>query len=121
MKTIIINLQRSTDRRKHVIDQLSRTGWNYSFSQGVDGGDLQFIPIIENRIVQVINPVDHKDYMYDLQRRLNGQTMGRGEIGCYLSHLSIYRQLVDDPVNESYLIMEDDVKLNVDLHVINDE
>ena len=51
MKTIVINLQRSPDRRQHVINELASTGWNYTFFTGIDGSHLQFIPIVLNRIV----------------------------------------------------------------------
>jgi glycosyl transferase family 25 len=120
MKTIVINLERSQDRKKHVIEELSKTKWNYSFFTGIEGNNLEFIPSVSKRIVQVVDTFNNKKYYYDMQRRLNGELMKKGDIGCSLSHIELYRQLIEDPINNCYLIFEDDVNLNVDVEIINE-
>jgi len=36
----------------------------------------------------------------------------KGGIGCFISHMNLFKNLVKDPKNEIYLILEDDIKIN---------
>lgn len=52
----------------------------------------------------------HPDLDYEEDRAIiaKGRPLTRGEIGCYSSHYALWKQLVDDDVDQ-YLILEDDV------------
>jgi len=44
------------------------------------------------------------------KRRLYHYQLTRGGIGCFLSHLSLYRRLLEDEDVDVYLVLEDDMK-----------
>lgn len=52
----------------------------------------------------------HPDLDYDEDNAIiaKGRPLTRGEIGCYSSHYTLWKQLADDDVDQ-YLVLEDDV------------
>jgi GR25 family glycosyltransferase involved in LPS biosynthesis len=89
----VVNLERRQDRKKQTIEILAKSGFlteNYEFTLAVNG--------------KAIRPTKELANLFD------GNDFGskRGVIGCALSHVSLWRRLVDDPDNSYYLIMEDD-------------
>jgi len=93
----IINLEKRPDRKNNTINEFAKHNINSSnleFVKGVDGSELE--PTME---------------IYNLFK--NNDFGGRkGFIGCALSHYYLWRQLVEDPNNEYYLIFEDDIRLS---------
>jgi len=92
----IVNLERRPDRKEATIQKMmdadmDKTG--YEFVKAVDG--LQLQPTKE------------------LKQIFEGNDFGsrKGVIGCALSHLNIWKQLLTDVTNEYYIIMEDDFSL----------
>jgi collagen beta-1,O-galactosyltransferase len=93
-KVMILNLARSTDRRSGMERQLARFHiTNYAFVPAVDGQtDLS---AYQYRILSGwIDPVQRRE-------------MNKGEIGCSLSHYSIWKYVVDNNL-PNVLILEDD-------------
>jgi FkbM family methyltransferase len=90
----VINLKRRVDRKNQIIQQLNRENiFDYEIIEGIDGLDLQ-----------------ESFELYKLFERNNFYNK-KGVIGCALSHIKLWNQLVNDNNNEYYVILEDDIKL----------
>ena len=51
-------------------------------------------------------------YEEEEARARRGRTLTRGELGCYASHYSLWKRLVDDPEHDAYVVLEDDLLLD---------
>lgn len=94
MQTFIISLNHETARQQSMVNKLKHTNiTEYKFVDAVDGNtdlhkyDFKVMP-------DWVDPV-HK-------RKINV-----GEIGCFLSHYSIWKQIIDNDIDIA-LILEDD-------------
>lgn len=87
----IISLPESETRRKQVREEIKKLGLTPHFFEAVDGRKLSDEEI--DRLC--VHPVQ----------------MLRGEIGCALSHLAIYRKMVAEAIPAA-LIFVDDFRLN---------
>jgi GR25 family glycosyltransferase involved in LPS biosynthesis len=104
----VINLDRRTDRWESTKKTLDTAGiTQYERFSAVDGQTLQMTPDIK------------------MLFRNNDFNYRQGVIGCAMSHMKLWRQLVDSK-DDYYIILEDDIelvenfkeKLNVTLHHI---
>lgn len=95
----VINLKHSADRRALMQERLSPLGVEFSFFDAVNGRDLDIETL----------PA------YDKWRRrmLFGHDLTKGEIGCLLSHLGIYREILKRNLEQA-IVFEDDVVLSPD-------
>jgi len=92
-KTRIINLKRRCDRKLKMEAQLKQqTFTDYAFMNAVDGTHLI--------------PTKH---IYDLFKG-NDFNYRKGVIGCAMSHMTLWKQLVRDSECELYVIIEDDAE-----------
>jgi len=98
METFIINLASSTERRVIMAAQCDAAGLGYEFIQAVNGSLLT-----EAEIAQHTRTVNY--------------AFKPGEIGCALSHLAIYRKMVDENITQA-LILEDDALLTPALSAV---
>jgi GR25 family glycosyltransferase involved in LPS biosynthesis len=94
----VVNLKHRDDRKKAIINKLELAGFSdkeYEIIEAVYGNDLALSPTIE------------------LYKMFEGNDFGSrcGFIGCALSHYGLWLELIKDPVNDYYIIMEDDVIL----------
>ena len=90
----VVNLERRPDRRQQMTDRFHEAEIaNYEFYRAVDGASLTVT-----------------EEMFNL---FNGNDFGnrKGVIGCAMTHLNLWRQLLQDKDHDFYLIMEDDVTL----------
>lgn len=94
----IINLEKDIQKKKYMVNLCDKYGLKYSFINAVDGSRLD-----DKEINQI---VDHKLSLKKLKRKLV-----KAEIGCLLSHLSIYKKMISDNIEVS-LILEDDVNFD---------
>lgn len=97
MKIYCINLRRSTDRRMKMEAELSKLPFACEFVDAVDGKALS---------------KDEVDKVYSKWRtrfRI-GRGLMPGEIGCALSHLKVYRKLLESS-DKCLFIFEDDVTI----------
>lgn len=99
MRTYIINLARSKERRVYMERLLAIfPSLITEFIDAVDGNLLTSIQIKE---------LFDNDYSF----KLYGKQLSRGEIGCTLSHQICYKKLCES--SEEYaLILEDDLQIN---------
>jgi glycosyl transferase family 25 len=90
----VINMDGSTDRMKSIEDQCSRENISFTRYPAVNGKDLS-VTDINGRIAT-------DSYMYkNLERN-------RGEIGCALSHMNLWRDNALRAIN-MFIVVEDDV------------
>jgi GR25 family glycosyltransferase involved in LPS biosynthesis len=107
-KCWVINLDKNIDRYKR-------------FKYYYDNSDLSKVPL--ERLAAVYGKdLDIKQYVtpkaYDIlltneknKYRTRHYELTRGAIGCFISHASIYRKLLDDPMYNHYIIFEDDAAI----------
>jgi GR25 family glycosyltransferase involved in LPS biosynthesis len=86
-KIYCINLKRRSDRREKIYKHLESLGIDYEFIDAVDGLEIRDVP-------KKLNP---------------------GEVGCILSHLSIYKKAVGENIGD-FLVIEDDCEFHHDIH-----
>ncbi|MDL2336840.1 MAG: glycosyltransferase family 25 protein [Pseudomonadota bacterium] len=92
----VINLDRSADRRRMMQARLATAGLV-----------AQFFPAVDGRVLR-------RDSMDDLEK---ASGLSDGEVGCYLSHLSVWRAISESRVARA-LVLEDDVRLDPALNAI---
>jgi glycosyl transferase family 25 len=97
MQAYVVNLARSHERRAHIVAELSKTRFDYEMVNAVDGRDLDLDD------ARIVDP--------DFAAASIGHP---GVVGCALSHLQIYRRILDDGL-EIACVLEDDVLLPADL------
>ena len=99
MRVFVINLERSVDRRMDMDRQLRHLGTDYEIWSAVDG-----------------RAMDEPVYM----QCGGAHGLFRGEVGCYLSHLSLWKKIRDEQIPLA-LILEDDARIDSDaLTVVRD-
>jgi len=99
LSVILINLDRSADRRRVMEARLSELGLSYSRLVAVDG---------KARWDELQPTVDIAAF-----ERNVGRDVMCGEIGCYHSHLQAWRALLSSG-NHTLLVLEDDVVFGAD-------
>ena len=87
----VISLKRRSDRREYMRGLLQHV--EYDFKDAVDG---RTIPSNDPRLISFIG---------------NDFNNNPGTIGCAISHIELWQELMEDTVNNYYIIMEDDIKL----------
>lgn len=92
MKLYVISLKESQDRRDKVDSQLKAANVEYEIFDAVR---------VQNGIEGYFDDYDEEQYLINC-----GRVATAGEIGCYASHLSLWKKCVE--LNEPILIMEDD-------------
>jgi glycosyl transferase family 25 len=96
MRTYVINLAKSADRRSHITNELNALGIEYEIVTAVDG------QVLDLHDTTRVDPA-----FLELEHQARAA-------GCALSHLSVYAQVVADGL-DSALVLEDDVLLPADL------
>ncbi len=103
MRTYVINLARSAERRASITSQLTAYGIDFEFIEGVDGDHLD---MTNPEMIAAIAPSFR-----------NAEGWRPTLAACAMSHLSVYeRVIVERPA--AALVLEDDVQLPPDLDVL---
>ncbi|MGH0157726.1 UNVERIFIED_CONTAM: hypothetical protein FKN15_046046 [Acipenser sinensis] len=95
----LINLHRRPDRRDRMVRTLYEQDIDVKVMDAVDGGALN-----SSDIKQL--GVDLLPGYYD---PFSGRTLTKGEVGCFLSHYNIWKEMVDLQL-ERAVVFEDDVR-----------
>jgi glycosyl transferase, family 25 len=105
VRAYVINLARSFDRREYITAELKKTGLDYEIVTAVDGRDLDLgDPTIVDPSLPYIDP----------SLPIVDTGLAAGTAGAALSHLSVYRKIIDDGRDKA-LVLEDDVILPGDV------
>lgn len=99
MRTYVISLKRTPDRRQSIERQLRQLGLPYEVIDAVDGKGLTF--------------ADRAQYSAQAAVAAIGRELVPEEIGCALSHLAVYRRMLE--AQAEALILEDDAVVGPDL------
>ena len=90
----IVNLERRPDRKEEMIKKLKEQDIsNYEFVKAVDGKEL--------------TPTNEIKEMFEGNCFLYRKAV----IGCALSHINLWKQLLEDETTDYYIVIEDDVTL----------
>lgn len=100
LKIFIINLPDRSQKKQYMIDQMNKHKLDYNIFNAVNGKNLNMNSLTDTNIIDNSKSIK---YMNRLLRR--------GEIGCALSHIFIWNNLLQDNDSEYYLIFEDDAIL----------
>ena len=93
-KIKVVNLERRLDRKENTINILNNENVrDYEIIKAIDGKNLTFTPELANLF------------------RENDFGNRCGIIGCALSHYEIWKDLLNDPINDFYMVFEDDFTL----------
>jgi glycosyl transferase, family 25 len=95
VKIVVINLERSRERRETMAANLGQLGLEFEFFTGVDGAKGEHHPI--SRYNQTTALLDYETPMH------------AGEIAVYASHYLVWKRCAEG--QEPVLIMEDDVMI----------
>ncbi|MCH9739329.1 MAG: glycosyltransferase family 25 protein [Epsilonproteobacteria bacterium] len=98
VKIFVINLKKDVQKRKNMEKVLQGLNLEFEFIDAVYGKDLS-------------NAEINSVYDENLAIEYNGRPMSKAEIGCMLSHLSIYKKVLEDNIQNT-LILEDDVQID---------
>lgn len=117
LKIYLLNMKQNMDRLYRFLNAFNKSDLKDSYLERIEG--------INGKKINIRNFVDEKSYFKILKAekkgyRLYHYELTRGAVGCYLSHLKIYRNVAEQD-EEFALIFEDDVKIikpNL-LHEIN--
>lgn len=95
----VINLERARHRREYILRHLASFGIEPRITRAIDGSTLD-IPELERRRLY-IDSVAHRTF---------SRSLSRAEIACSLSHVSIYRAMLEEDIAQA-MVLEDDAML----------
>ena len=100
IKIFVINLKSSIERRKMMERQLNKLNLSFEIFDAVNGASLTEDAILD---------------LYDLDYYNSRPAYySRGMVGCTLTHYYIYKKIVEDKIQNAF-ILEDDMALKTDL------
>lgn len=100
MKTFVISLKRSEDRRLRVQKILNDAAIDFEFFDAVDASEQNF---------------KHSNRKNPSKTKLkSGYYLLESELACFASHLSIWEKCV--ALNQSILVLEDNIQITPELH-----
>lgn len=106
MRCIVINLPQAKERRAAIHKEFAKLSLPYAIHPAISGTDLDADTIAE--------VVDHEG-----RHRAGLRAVDNASVACLLSHLSVFRHLVDgettDGPDEMVAVFEDDAQLHADL------
>ncbi len=99
MRTFVISLKDATERRKLMAQQLEKLGIEFEFLDAFWGADYYD---------------DEKFFSKQLSKHYEKRLLSPGEVGCALSHLAIYKKIIEENIPYA-LIFEDDAVISPDI------
>ncbi len=100
LKAYLINLERVNERREQMAQRLQTIGLEYKWFPAIEGVKRQ---------QELLPSVDVAQF----ERRV-GRPLLWGEIGCYHSHIQVWKNFLHHCHEEVLLVLEDDVVFNDD-------
>lgn len=111
-KCYVINLEKDTERMskfRYYYKNSDISELPYERFNAINGKQIDVSKYVSQRGLVDINNSE------TLRYRTKHYQLTMGAVGCYLSHLTLYKRLLEDPNHEYYLIFEDDVEFNKDI------
>jgi GR25 family glycosyltransferase involved in LPS biosynthesis len=137
IKAFVINLDKNTERYRRMAEQMNVCDL---FSKKLETNDPNSLEkdTSKNRVIYERFPaingkklelsevkgmtpetIAEIEKIERTKKRTHHHQLTRGGLGCFISHLTIYQNLVEDPENNMYMIFEDDafIPRNMKAHV----
>lgn len=95
MDIVVISLERSRDRRAHMTAMLRQAGLDFAFARAIDADAGEHLAF--------------PNYSRAAALWLRGAELVPGEIACFASHYTVWRQCVD--TGRPMIVLEDDAEL----------
>ena len=111
----IINMDKNKERWNQVIQNYNNSDMTelklqrYSAVVGKDVNVNNWLTPYASVELEQVERNRHRLYHYQLTK---------GGVGCFLSHYNLMKQLIDDPNNDYYFILEDDIVFSKDTYNI---
>ncbi|MEM7132764.1 MAG: glycosyltransferase family 25 protein [Chloroflexota bacterium] len=93
----VLNLERETERRRFITQQLNELGIDFELIKAVDK--------------ETLTTEELSHYSKQAAFKSEARELSRDEIGCVLSHANMWQRMVDEKIPE-VLILEDDVRVS---------
>ena len=111
-KVFVINLERNKKRLQQFNEQY--------YDSDIRSVPLERFEAINGREIDIrtfLTEAAYKQILFTESSgyRLKHYELTRGAVGCFLSHMTLYYRLLDDPKNDSYIIFEDDAIFSQDI------
>jgi GR25 family glycosyltransferase involved in LPS biosynthesis len=114
MKTKIITLPSELVRQKIIKNSFDDKKIKFEFINGINIEDVKFI---KNTPGFIFNNCFLKINIPQLLKYTNRNWIKFGEIGCFLAHYKLYKQLLSEKDINEYLICEDDCKPSINFFI----
>ncbi|XP_062846901.1 procollagen galactosyltransferase 1 [Trichomycterus rosablanca] len=101
-EVFMINLERRTDRRERMLRALHEQEIEFKIIPAVDGKAMNVTEIHDMGIHMLPGYSDP----------YHGRPLTKGELGCFLSHYKIWKEIVDRGLKSS-LVIEDDLRFEI--------
>jgi len=109
MKKYVINLERSKDRLDMFIKMNKKHIGDVNVFKAVDGKELNIEKQGDDMYKIKLNKYECHLSSWKSKRIHNKGLMTNGEFGCAITHMLLYKQLLNDKECDCYMILEDDV------------
>lgn len=96
----IINLKKDIERREHMEELCNQYNLQYQFTDAIYGKNLD-----KDTISKIYNKEE--------SIRKFGRELTKGELACVLSHINIYKHIVENDISKAF-IFEDDIQIEKD-------
>jgi collagen beta-1,O-galactosyltransferase len=117
----LINLKRRPDRKKKMDDCFDLLGVNYKYMDAVDGKTMDQVRLsqtFDNKHLNDLSPClplqsfleeNEIQMLPGYKDRYHKRPMTFGEIGCFMSHYNIWRDVIENDY-EQVVVFEDDIR-----------
>jgi len=106
VKVYVVNLRRSIARRNYIEQKLQHYNIPFEIFEAVDGNEL-----CETELYKIYAEGSYFKNRY-------GRVMNIGEIGCALSHIGLYKKILEEKISHA-IILEDDIDFDERLsHIV---
>jgi GR25 family glycosyltransferase involved in LPS biosynthesis len=118
MKAFVINLERRTDRLNYMKNILKTNLLNIEIIKAYDGtfeeNNSEEYEKLKNFFLECIKNNLNKNIHYNYSSFC---PFKKGELGCFISHLYIWKRIIDEKIDKSF-IFEDDCILNKNFELV---
>lgn len=117
-KIFLLNLERRKDRLE-IFNKTYNLNMPFTIIKAVDGKSLNINDLLQNNLLGNVGKNSIFNIKNNKTRKYHYELTNEGSIGCYLSHINIWKNIKDNNLN-NVLIFEDDTKMNkINLNEIN--
>jgi len=110
--TYVINMDSDTDRLEEFDHMMESSKWNYERFSAINGKKLMG----SWNNISNLEHLEHMRILFDMKKRYVSRVtwLSHGEIGCLLSHVSLWQEVANNPSKHRIAIFEDDARTHAD-------